>query len=53
MEKWIPGDKDEKWLGNCLDVEDRVLISWLKMDQKTDTQISRNVVWKFFKEDYI
>jgi hypothetical protein len=48
-----PGAKDEKWPRDCLDVEDGVLIPWLKTDRKTDTRSSRNGVWKFGKKDYI
>jgi hypothetical protein len=47
--KWSLGAKDEKWHGDYLDVEDGVLISWLKMDQKMDTWSSQNGVWKFGK----
>jgi hypothetical protein len=32
MEKWLPGAKDEKWPGDYLDVEEGVLILWLKTD---------------------
>jgi hypothetical protein len=36
------GAKDEKWPGECLDVDDGVLILWLNMDQKMDTRSSQN-----------
>jgi hypothetical protein len=47
------GAKDEKWSGDYLDVEDGVLIPWLKTDRKMDTRSFRNGVGKFGKKDYI
>jgi hypothetical protein len=53
-EKMVPqGAKDKKWLGDCLDVDDGMLIPWLKTDRKTDTRSSRNGVWKFGGKAYI
>ena len=48
-----PGAKDKKWLGDCLDEDDGMLIPWLKMDQKMDTRSSQNGVWKFGRKTYI
>ena len=40
----VLGDKDKKWSRDCLDVDDGMLIPWMKTDQKTDTRSSQNGV---------
>ena len=47
------GANDKKWPRDYLDVDDGMLIQWLKMDRKTNTQSSRNGVWKFGGKAYI
>ena len=41
------GLRMKKWPGDCHDVDVRMLIPWLKMDRRMDTQSSRNGEWKF------
>jgi hypothetical protein len=48
-----PGAQDEKWPGDCRDVDDGMLIPWLKMDRRMDTRSSRNGEWKFGEKAYI
>ena len=45
-----PGAKDKKWPWDCRDVDDGMLIPWLKMDWKMDTVGSWNGEWKFGKK---
>jgi hypothetical protein len=42
-----PGAQDEKRPGDYCDVDDGMLIPWLKMDRRMDTQSSRNGEWMF------
>ena len=53
MKNGAPGAQDEKRPRDCRDVDDRMLISWLKMDQEMDAWSSRNGEWKFGKKAYI
>jgi hypothetical protein len=48
-----PGAQDEKRPRDCCDVDDGMLIPWLKMDREMDTVGSRNSEWKFGKKAYI
>jgi hypothetical protein len=53
MKNGVPGAQDEKRLRDCHDVDDRMLIPWLKMDREMDTRSSRNGEWKIGEKDYI
>ena len=48
-----PGAQDEKWSGECCDVDDEMMIPWLNMDRRMDTQSSLNGEWKFGEKAYI
>jgi hypothetical protein len=48
-----PGAKDKNWPGDYLDVDDRVLIPWLKTYRKMDTESSWNGDWKYGGKAYI
>ena len=48
-----PGAKDTNCPRDGLDVDDGMLILWLKIDQKMDTLSSRNGDWKFGGKAYI
>jgi hypothetical protein len=51
--KGTPGAQDEKRPRDCCDVDDGMLIPWLKTDREMDTVGSRNGEWKFGKKAYI
>jgi hypothetical protein len=53
MKNGIPGAQDEKRPSDCRDIDDRMLIPWLKMDQEMDAWSSQNGEWKFGKKAYI
>jgi hypothetical protein len=50
MKNGVPGAQDEKRPRDCRDVDDRMLIPWLKMDREMDARSSRNGEWKFGKK---
>jgi hypothetical protein len=47
MKNDIPGAQDEKRPRDCHDVDDGMLIPWLKTDREMDARSSRNGEWKF------
>jgi hypothetical protein len=47
------GDKDKSWPGDSLDVDDGMLIPWMKTDRKMNTRSSQNGDWKFGGKAYI
>jgi hypothetical protein len=49
MKNGALGAQDEKRLKDCCDVDDGMMIPWLKMDREMDTVGSRNGEWKFGK----
>ena len=49
----VLGAKDKKWSRDCLDVDDGMLIPWMKTDQWKDTRSSQNGDWKFGGKAYI
>jgi hypothetical protein len=49
----VPGAQDEKRPRDCCDVDDGMLIPWLKTDREMDTVGSQNGEWKFGKKAYI
>ena len=51
--KGAPGAQDEKRPRDYCDVDDGMLIPWLKTDWKMDIVGSRNGEWKFDKNTYI
>jgi hypothetical protein len=51
--KWPQRLRIKGGLGTVLDVDDGILIPWLKTDRETDTQSSRNGDWKFGRKAYI
>ena len=51
--KGTPGAQDEKRPKDSCDVDDGMLILWLKMDREMDIRSSRNGEWKFGKKGYI
>ena len=53
MKNGTPGAQDEKRPRDCCDVDDGMLIPWLKMDREMDTVGSWNGEWKFGKKAYI
>jgi hypothetical protein len=53
MKNCTTGAKDKKWPRDYLDVDDEMLIPWLKTDRRTDTRSSRNGDWKFGGKVYI
>ena len=53
MKNGAPGAQDEKRPRDCYDVNDGMLIPWLKTDREIDARSSRNGEWKFGKKAYI
>jgi hypothetical protein len=53
MKNGIPGAQDEKRPRDCHDVDDGMLIPWLKTDREMDTRSSWNGEWKFGEKAYI
>jgi hypothetical protein len=47
------GLRMKKMPKDCCDVDDMMLIPWLRMDREMDTVGSQNGEWKFGKKAYI